>query len=119
METLFDYANSLVAAQAATMAASGTELRDLGASKVLDRAGDEWRDKCVTLIRSTLHGSEAIAEDFRMLCERASLYAHHPNAWGALTLHMKRQGLLRETGEWRKPTDAKSHARPTRVYIVQ
>jgi hypothetical protein len=116
METLFDYAQSLATAQAE---ATGIQLRDAGTSSALEHAGEQWRTECVSLIRRTMRGSEAIAEDFRMLCESAQLFAHHPNAWGALTLHMKRQGLLRETGEWRKPTDAKSHARPTRVYIVQ
>jgi hypothetical protein len=97
---------------------SGAQLRDKGAAKALNRAGDDWRDKCVALILNVWSGREAIAEDFRMLCEDHGLFAHHPNAWGALILHLKRQGMLRATGEWRSPKDNKSHARPTRVYEV-
>lgn len=108
----------LLMAPSATPEPSGASLRDEGAQRVLDRAGDDWRDKAIALIIRTHAGSEGIAEDFRNTCESHGIFAHHPNAWGALTLHMKRKGMLCETGEWRSPKDNKSHARPTRVYRV-
>jgi hypothetical protein len=95
-----------------------SELRDQGAIKVLDRAGDEWRAGAMRLIRQRFRGCEVTGEDFRLICEAAGLFPHHPNAWGALTLSMKRAGLLKETGQWRNGRDPKSHARAIRVYTV-
>jgi len=98
--------------------ATPSALRDEGASKVLDKAGNDWKEGAMRLIRQRFRGCEVTGEDFRFICEAAGLFPHHPNAWGALTLSMKRSGLLRETGQWRSPRDPKSHARPTRVYTV-
>lgn len=97
---------------------SATGLRDAGAQRVLDNAGDDWKDRAIECIVRHWRGREGIAEDFRRTCQAHGIGPHHPNAWGALTLSMKRQNLLEETGEWRSPTDLKSHARPTRVYRV-
>lgn len=94
-------------------------LRDRGAVQVLERAGEDWKEQAVICIRRHWVGQEGIAEDFRRTCEAHGIAPHHPNAWGALTLSMKRQNLLEETGEWRSPSDLKSHARPTRVYRVR
>ena len=99
-------------------APSGVQLRDRGTDTALNRAGDEWRDDCIAIILREWGGRHAIAEDWRQSCEAKGFFAHHPNAWGALTLYMKRQGWLHETGEWRSPADSRSHARPTRVYRV-
>jgi hypothetical protein len=96
----------------------GEALRDAGTEQALQNAGSEWQDKCISVVRYVYSGKEATGEDFRHSCEAFNLHAHHPNAWGALTLSMKRKGFLKETGEWRKPNDSRSHARPTRVYIV-
>lgn len=96
-----------------------TALRDAGAAQVLDRAGEDWKQDAIACIRLHWRGREGIAEDFRRTCQAHGIAPHHPNAWGALTLSMKRQELLEETGEWRSPSDHKSHARPTRVYRVR
>lgn len=98
---------------------TGQSLRDQGTTQVLDNAGGEWADQAISCIRRHWSGREGIAEDFRRTCMDHGLRPHHPNAWGALTLQMKRQKLLEETGEWRAPKDRKSHARPTRVYRVR
>jgi hypothetical protein len=100
-------------------ALTATALRDRGAVQVLERAGEDWKERAITCIRRHWAGREGIAEDFRRTCETQGIAPHHPNAWGALTLAMKRQQLLEETGEWRSPRDLKSHARPTRVYRVR
>lgn len=97
---------------------TATALRDRGAVQVLERAGDDWKIDAIVCIRRHWGGREGIAEDFRRTCQAHGIAPHHPNAWGALTLSMKRQQLLEETGEWRSPSDLKSHARPTRVYRV-
>lgn len=97
----------------------GEALRDAGAEQALQNAGSQWQRDCIALIQRVWAGQEGTGEDFRRTCEAGGLYAHHPNAWGALTLTMKRKALLTETGAWRKPTDSKSHARPTRVYLVR
>lgn len=97
---------------------SGESLRDAGANRALAASGEDWAGRAVALILAAHAGQTAIAEDFRNTCERSGLYAHHPNVWGALTLRMKRHGLLHPTGEWRSPKCARSHARPTRVYMV-
>lgn len=98
---------------------TAVELRDLGATQVINHAGDDWKERAIACIRDYWQGHTGIAEDFRRTCEAHGIAPHHPNAWGALTLAMKRQNLLEETGEWRTPTDHKSHARPTRVYRVR
>lgn len=100
-------------------ALSAADLRDRGAARVIAHAGDDWKVQAIACIRHHWAGREGIAEDFRRTCEAAGIAPHHPNAWGALTLAMKRQELLEETGEWRSPSDHKSHARPTRVYRVR
>ena len=96
----------------------GEALRDAGTQQALVNAGSEWQHKAISVVLYVWGGKEATGEDFRRSCEALGVFAHHPNAWGALTLSMKRKGLLTETGEWRKPTDSRSHARPTRVYLV-
>lgn len=98
---------------------TATALRDRGASQVLAHAGGDWKQQAIDCIRRHWSGREGIAEDFRRTCMEEGIKPHHPNAWGALTLVMKRQDMLEETGEWRSPTDQKSHARPTRVYRVR
>lgn len=98
---------------------NATQLRDRGAAQVIEKAGDDWKEQAITCIRRHWRGREAIAEDFRRTCQDHGIAPHHPNAWGALTLAMKRKNLLEETGEWRSPSDLKSHARPTRVYRVR
>jgi len=100
-------------------AVTATALRDHCTAQVLDRAGDDWKELAIACIRQHWAGREGIAEDFRRTCQAHGIAPHHPNAWGALTLAMKRQDLLEETGEWRSPSDLKSHARPTRVYRVR
>ena len=96
-----------------------TELRDQLTDQVLSNAGDDWRDKAIDCIRRHWTGKEGIAEDFRLTCAEYGIYPHHSNAWGAITLTMKRRELLIETGEWRSPRSVKSHARPTKVYRVR
>lgn len=96
----------------------GAHLRDEGATKVLKKAGASWCEDAIRLIRRRFAGQEVTGEDFRFICQASGLTPHHPNGWGALTLRMKRAGVLSETGEWRSPRDPKSHARPTKVYCV-
>ena len=98
--------------------ATARRARDEGAERVLGRAGEEWRERAVRIIRKEFSGKTGTGEDFRRVCELAGMVVHHPNAWGALCLCMKRAGMLRETGEWRAPRERRSHARPTRVYEV-
>jgi hypothetical protein len=97
---------------------TATALRDKGVANVLEKAGRSWSEHAIRLIRQRFVGQEVTGEDFRFICEASGVIPHHPNGWGALTLTMKRAGLLKETGQWRSPRDPKSHARPTRVYKV-
>lgn len=55
-------------------------------------------------------------EDIRELVTAYAGSPHHPNAWGALTMALSRQGMIVPTGTVAKMKSAKSHARRTFEY---
>jgi hypothetical protein len=97
---------------------TAAQLRDEQTEIVLENAGEDWKDAAVKCIQKHWGGRQGIAEDFRLTCEENDIHPHHSNAWGALILMMKRQGLLISTGIWRAMTTKRSHARRSEVYQV-
>ena len=55
-------------------------------------------------------------EDIRELVTAYAGAPHHPNAWGALTMTLVRQGLIVATGTVAKMKTPSSHARRTFEY---
>ena len=97
---------------------SAKEQRDYSLSKVSANAGDSFRKDAIACILREWSGREATSEDFRLTCEAQGIVPHHHNAWGGLTMGLKRMGALVETGELRAMKSSRSHARRTMVYRV-
>lgn len=94
------------------------EARDYNLSKVTANAGDSFRKDAIACILRVWAGREATSEDFRLTCEQQGITPHHHNAWGGLTMGLKKMGALIETGELRAMKSSRSHARRTMVYRV-
>jgi len=94
------------------------EERDFNLAKVTTNAGSDFRQKAIACILRVWAGREATSEDFRLTCEQQGIVPHHHNAWGGLTMGLKKMGALIETGELRAMKSSKSHARRTMVYRV-
>lgn len=94
------------------------EERDYNLSKVTANAGSDFRKDAIACILRVWAGREATSEDFRLTCEEQGIVPHHHNAWGGLTMGLKKMGALIETGELRAMKSSRSHARRTMVYRV-
>ena len=81
-------------------------------------AGGDFRKAAIACILRVWAGREATSEDFRLTCEEQGIVPHHHNAWGGLTMGLKKMGALIETGELRAMKSSRSHARRTMVYRV-
>lgn len=91
------------------------ELRDESLTRVLDNAGDDWRES-VALIVAEMPEHELTGEDIRLECESRGVGPHHNNAWGGIVNHLIRQGVLQPTGRYQAMKAPGSHARKTQVY---
>ena len=94
------------------------EARDFNLSRVTANAGSDFRKDAIACILRVWNGREATSEDFRLTCEEQGIVPHHHNAWGGLTMGLKKMGALIETGELRAMKSSRSHARRTMVYRV-
>ena len=94
------------------------EERDFNLSRVTTNAGSDFRRDAIACILRVWSGREATSEDFRLTCEEQGIVPHHHNAWGGLTMGLKKMGALIETGELRAMKSSRSHARRTMVYRV-
>jgi hypothetical protein len=95
------------------------ERRDKAIAKVLQRTTKDWRMKAIACIQKYYRNREGTGEDFRILCRQHGITPPHPNAWGALIMHLKKCNLILATGEYRTPQLIKSHARKIQVYLVR
>ena len=89
--------------------------RDAATARVLDNAGEDWRDAAERVFES-MTDDELTGEDIRLACEAAGVKPHHNNAWGAFILSLVRDGRLEATGRYRPMRAAGSHGRETKVY---
>jgi hypothetical protein len=104
---------------------TGPERRDAGIAQVIDH-NEDWAERARALLLTFVASrrEDFTAEDFRLWASapdpatgRARLEApHHPNAWSGLANGAARRNWIHPTGEYRMPTDARSHARKIQVY---
>lgn len=95
---------------------AGQVARDEGAARVLDNAGQEWRDRIAFLIDDLARSRpDFTADDVRAAVHLAGLgEPHHANAYGAAMLAAARRGSIRKTGQLRQSSraEANSHSNP-------
>lgn len=95
---------------------SALEQRDAALAQVASNAGS-WFERALQAISYAPLPPEFTGEDMRDVIASFVGMPHHHNTWGALTAQACRSGLIRPTGEWRRMTGDKSHARRTPVYV--
>lgn len=94
------------------------EKRDEGMTEAMV-ANMGWTAAALSLMeRLDLH--EATGEELRLwLIGKKLPHPTTPNAWGALTNHAIKKGLLRPSGRWVPMRAVRSHARQTQVYYTR
>lgn len=100
-------------------AAAAVAARDQGLALVSRNAGPAFMEAAKALIVEQFSGQELLAEELRRACEDAGILPHHHNAWGSLTNHLVRAGILQDTGRIAKSTRLSSHARRNTVWRVR
>jgi hypothetical protein len=88
--------------------------RDRGISLVSSNA-PSFMDRGIEFIRNLPPG-DYTSEDINARLDIVGIKPHTPKAYGALTSHAVRLGLLEETGRVRQMKKYKSHARRTPVW---
>lgn len=99
---------------------TGRALKLAGQQAVTE--GQPWADAAIQAMRVFVarHAKPRFAiEDFRQWAMMGGEIdpPHHHNAWGAITSHAERLGLIRWTGKYRPARSAATHAHPVRVYV--
>jgi len=92
----------------------GQQLRDDGAKKALDNAGDDWHSKAVKIALAYLKDigyNGALFDGFPV--------PPSPNAWGAVCLHLSKLKLIEKTGVYRSSKSVRSHARAQPVWRLK
>lgn len=100
----------------------GQAARDEGTARVLENAGDEWRDRIAFLIDGLARRlPELTADDVRAEAERVGMEPpHHHNAWGAALLAAGRRGSIRRTMVLRASVrrEANAHSNPVWLSLI-
>lgn len=95
---------------------TGKQLRDEALERVLEHAGDDWREKAIAIVGGM--SGEVTGEDIRLACLERDVEPHHSNAWGGFIARLVKDETLTPTGRY-VPMKAKgSHARKTQVYLL-
>ena len=89
--------------------------RDEAIDRVLEKAGDDWRELATGIVRSMAQ-LEVTGEDIRLACLAEGVGPHHHNAWGGLINQLIRDGVLHPTGRYTPMRARGSHARKTQIY---
>lgn len=63
-------------------------------------------------------GDEVTGDEIHTYLEFIGILPDHPNAWGGFISGMVRQGILEDTGKYRRTKRKGSHARRTPVWYV-
>jgi hypothetical protein len=92
------------------------ESRDVSLERVLENAGEHWREQALGIFRNLPSGSRMTGEDLRLLCQEQNVKPHHHNAWGAFIAGLVRAGHIVPTGKYQPMRSRGSHARETKVY---
>lgn len=91
--------------------------RDEGIAKTSSKNSAWLADAMERLSRMSLEHSEVTGEEMRVWLTANGLPAPtSPHAWGALTQHAVRCGILVDTGRVKQMWTEKSHARRTPVW---
>ena len=103
---------------------SGEDRKRLGQAAVLKPAY-EWKDHAMhelrlfCLDRKKQGGPEFAFEEFRRWClERGVIQPRSHKAWGALASVAAREGVIEDTGDYRKAVSRRTHAHPVKVWRV-
>jgi hypothetical protein len=99
---------------------TGEQLRNEGIARVLSGRG-AWRKAIEPHIERFLMSriGDFMAEDLRAHLASEGLEPPHPNAMGGVIFGLARKGYISRTGEYRKPTDPKSHVSMKPVWRVE
>jgi hypothetical protein len=89
--------------------------RDQGLAQVSGNASS-FMSRGIAYIRDHLPPGDYTSEDINARLVIAGIDPHTPKAYGALTSHAVRLGLLQDTGRVRQMKKYKSHARRTPVW---
>ena len=93
------------------------QARDEALKRVENNSGD-WLGKALREIGLLPGGREMIGEDIRIAIHEKVGAPHHHNAWGAVIKSAVSRKLLIPTDKYRHMKTKKSHARASRVYLV-
>ena len=100
-----------------------TDLRDEGATTVLENAGKLWQAQATDCVirRFELAGNAGcLFETARTFAEEAGVGPPpHHNAWGALCLSLSRKEVIVKTGAYVNSKTARSHARISPVWKLK
>jgi hypothetical protein len=80
-----------------------------------------WMEAMRNQLRIILKGREGeflTGEDIRAALTELGIEPNHPNAWGGLINNLIKKKVLIPTSQYKPMEDPRSHARSTRVYIV-
>jgi hypothetical protein len=80
-----------------------------------------WMEAVRNRLRIVLKGREGellTGEDIRATLTELGLEPNHPNAWGSLINTLIKKKVLIPTSQYRPMRDPRSHARSTRIYIL-
>lgn len=92
---------------------SGKDRRDRGVRRVSENESDKWWTvaHASLVIYARDHPNGFLTENFRQFwLASGQPEPHHPNVWGALTLSLAREGLIRNTGVYQQAKSLKNHA---------
>jgi hypothetical protein len=77
-----------------------------------------WKDCVIDWVaRNTVRGQHLTGEWVRFHAAEHCGHPRHVNAWSAIINVMATKGLLQDTGLMRKPSDRKSHGRPSKIWM--
>jgi hypothetical protein len=80
-----------------------------------------WVEAVRSRLSTILKGREGeflTGEDIRATLTELGIEPNHPNAWGALVNSLIKKKVLIPTSQYKPMKDPRSHARSTRVYIL-
>lgn len=80
--------------------------------------GDDFVARARAVIMRDLAGRELLFEAVRMHCQRLGIEPHHHNAWGALSLELEKDGLIRMTSKVANSKDPRSHGRRQPIWLI-
>ena len=91
----------------------GRARKEEATSRVLDNAGDEWKNRAMNVLLYVADTTDDfIADDVVVEAEKLGLpEPHHRNAWGSLFLLASKRKYIKKTGETRPTRRPRGHAR--------